>query len=81
MANAVVTARPFGELAPMKKLIAAVLIALFATVLYGVVEQHQDIECQRREQAERTLQQCFEQAASNGGAGVKVCEAAGALNK
>lgn len=36
----------------MKTLLAIVLLAIFGVVLYGVLDQHGNIQSQRREQAE-----------------------------
>jgi type II secretory pathway component PulJ len=66
----------------MKKLVAIVLLAILGAVLFGVLEQHENVERQNRERAERTLDECWRNAAANGGVGVSVCkDLADRLNK
>ena len=57
----------------MKTLLAVVLIAIFGVVLYGVLEQHEHNDAERREGDAQTLSECWHNAVVNGfGAGV--CE-------
>lgn len=57
----------------MKAVIALLVLVLCAVVVVGV-QQRQASESARREDAERTLQQCWERAAANGGIGVALCK-------
>lgn len=66
----------------MKTFIAIVLVAILGAVLFGVTEQHQNSERERRERAEQALDACWKNAATYGGAGADVCKRlADSLNK
>ena len=66
----------------MKTLVAIALVGIFGVVLYGVRDQHENMKRQDREQAERTLDECWQHAAANGGIGAAVCKGlADSLNK
>ncbi|MGA2387507.1 MAG: hypothetical protein ABSF97_01000 [Candidatus Sulfotelmatobacter sp.] len=57
----------------MKTLMAVVLVAIFGVVLYGVLDQHENIETGKRERDEQTLSECWQNAAVNG-FGADVCK-------
>ncbi len=59
----------------MKRLLAILLAALLAVLLYGVIEQHQQAKRQQREKAERALRDCWRDVAPNNEAGVALCKA------
>jgi hypothetical protein len=66
----------------MKCLLTLLLVGILGVVLYGVLDQHQNIERQDRERAERTLDECWQNAVGNGGIGADVCKGlAESLNK
>ena len=57
----------------MKKLLA-LLLAIFAVLTLAAFEQHQNFEQQKHERAEQVLNDCWEHAAANGGAGADLCK-------
>ena len=66
----------------MKTLCALVVTALFATVLAGYLEQHENIKREERRHAEQALDACWQNATANGGIGADVCKhLADSLNK
>lgn len=49
----------------MKSLIAIVLLAIFAVVLCGVLQQREDLKRQERERAEQVLRECWQTGAAS----------------